>query len=277
MIEARMPANGVSINVAHGGSTQAPLMFFVHGIASWWQTFDRLFPAFAQDYALAATDLRGCGRSDCGSHLRYTLDEYVADNAAVLRHLLAGQTRPCVLVGHSYGGLMAFELANQFRAQTQAVIAIDPPLFFHEHGITATEWPKFFGRVLQLLRDGRDSDGVFELLRARTPHADPDALRERAGHLSRLDARAIEVHAAGGSVGSFDLKAAVARVRCPVLLLHGDPDKRGAIDDRDLAWFRHALPGANVARVAGAGHMLHETHAGVVEQTIARFLEGANA
>ncbi len=273
MNEQLLPGNGVMINVARGGKQTAPLLFFAHGIASWWQTFAAQLEFFGQHHALAATDLRGCGRSAGGPDLRYRLDEYIADNAAVLGSLLKDAThQPAILVGHSYGGLITLALAPMFGPRVLGVVMIDPPLFFYEHGIGKSGWPKFFGRVQQLIRDGGNEDGVTRLLQARLPHLPEPALRSRAAHLLRLEMHAIDVHVAGHSVGSFDLSAAANAWRGPLLMLHGDFEKHGAVREADFAWLRARCPQVEMQRFAGAGHVVHETHAAGVNDALSVFV-----
>ena len=59
---ARVAANGVSINVRHGGS--GPPILLLHGYPQTHMMWHKVAPMLAEDYTVVAPDLRGYGDSD---------------------------------------------------------------------------------------------------------------------------------------------------------------------------------------------------------------------
>jgi pimeloyl-ACP methyl ester carboxylesterase len=92
-----------------------------------------VLPEVAEHTRVIAYDRAGVGASDPASPL--TLEGEVADLTALISH--AGQGR-CVLVGHSWGGLLA-QLAAFSRPDLVAgLVLIDPA---HEETAAAMPWP----------------------------------------------------------------------------------------------------------------------------------------
>ncbi|MER5207533.1 alpha/beta hydrolase [Streptomyces sp. NPDC002825] len=97
-----------------------PLVLALHGHFGEGRTFAHLARRLAPDWRVVALDQRGHGYSDQPSD--FSRAGYVADAAAVLHHLDAG---PAVVLGHSLGGVNAYELAARHPRLVRALVIED--------------------------------------------------------------------------------------------------------------------------------------------------------
>lgn len=126
---------GILLEVLGGQATTAaaetgrPAILFVHGSfhAAW--CWERYFLAYFQErgYDAYALSLRGQGRGVWPGEtagpppkVAGTLEEHAADVAHVAKQLRSSQGRPVVLVGHSFGGLIAQQAAVELSGDSDS-------------------------------------------------------------------------------------------------------------------------------------------------------------
>jgi pimeloyl-ACP methyl ester carboxylesterase len=125
---AEIVANGVRLHVQRLGAPDAPVTaVFLHGLvmdnlSSWFFTVAN---AAAQRADVVLYDLRGHGRSERPAS-GYLVADMVADLDALLGEL--GVTRPVVLIGNSFGGLLALVFAIAFPERVAGVVLVDAHL-----------------------------------------------------------------------------------------------------------------------------------------------------
>lgn len=104
----------------------APILLLVHGLGHWTQAaWDRLAPELAERYRIVSLDLPGFGAS-CKPDIEYRLPFY----AGVLRRFMdARGIERAILAGHSLGGLIAADFAQQSPERVLALALIDPAGF----------------------------------------------------------------------------------------------------------------------------------------------------
>ena len=115
-------ANGARFHVAELG--EGPLVVLLHGFPQfWWAWRDQLTALSEAGYRVAAIDLRGYGASDKppGGYDTFTL---AADVASIVRSL--GDSS-AVIVGHGWGGWIAWSMPTMQPAVTRAVGALGMP------------------------------------------------------------------------------------------------------------------------------------------------------
>jgi pimeloyl-ACP methyl ester carboxylesterase len=118
-------ANGTRFHVASSG--EGPLVLFLHGFPEFWWTWRNQLPALAAGgYRAVAPDLRGYGGSDKPPR-GYDLITAAADTAGLIRAL--GEAN-AVIVGHDWGGLVAWTLASYFPKSVRrlAIVSSAHPL-----------------------------------------------------------------------------------------------------------------------------------------------------
>jgi pimeloyl-ACP methyl ester carboxylesterase len=118
----RVAANGARFHVAVLGD--GPLVLLLHGFPEfWWAWRHQMEPLAAAGWRVAAMDLRGYGNSD-KTPRGYDPANFTADVAGVIRSL--GE-RDAVLVGHDWGGYVAWAAATMRTAHVRALGVLSMP------------------------------------------------------------------------------------------------------------------------------------------------------
>ncbi|WP_448501795.1 alpha/beta fold hydrolase [Sphingomonas sp.] len=116
---------GVSLTVETAGEPGAPAMFFLHGFPESHRTWRHQLPEFARDHFCIAPDQRGFARSDKPEGVaNYTPDKPVADLIALADRLGVGRF---TLVGHDWGGAIAWMAALQHPDRIERLVIVNAP------------------------------------------------------------------------------------------------------------------------------------------------------
>ena len=121
-------SNGVKIHYASLGS--GPLMIMIHGFPDYWYTWRRQMEALSDTYQCVAIDQRGYNLSDKPKGVEsYNIALLVADVAAVIKSL--GRDK-AIIVGHDWGGMVAWSFAVALPQMTDKLIILNLP---HPRGL----------------------------------------------------------------------------------------------------------------------------------------------
>lgn len=114
-----LTARGARFHVAEAGD--GPLVLFLHGFPEYWWAWRHQLPAFAASgYRAVALDMRGVGGSD-HTPRGYDLPSLADDVAGVIGAL--GESN-AVVVGHSWGGLVAWSTAALHPRTVHRLVAV---------------------------------------------------------------------------------------------------------------------------------------------------------
>jgi pimeloyl-ACP methyl ester carboxylesterase len=114
-----------------GSPTAKRSIVLIHGVTSSAASWVRVGPALADDgFYVVAPDLRGHGHSPKADG-QYALDLMVGDLAESVPRA------PALLVGHSYGGVMAILAIRQGILKPEHLLLEDPVLFFADKELPA--------------------------------------------------------------------------------------------------------------------------------------------
>ena len=117
-------ANGARFHVAHAGPVAGRLILLLHGFPEFWWTWRDLIPVLAEHgWWVAAMDLRGYGGSD-RTPRGYDPMTLAQDVSGVVKALGA---RDAVLVGHGWGGYVAWAAAARHPEQVSALCTVSAP------------------------------------------------------------------------------------------------------------------------------------------------------
>ena len=115
--------NGVRLHYMTAG--EGPLIMFLHGFPEFWYEWKKQLEHFARDHQAVAPDLRGYNLSSKPAEVsQYELTLLVEDVRGLAAHL--GQNR-FVLVGHDWGGVVAWAFAAAHPRQVEKLIIINAP------------------------------------------------------------------------------------------------------------------------------------------------------
>ncbi len=115
--------NGIRLHYVSAG--KGKLMLFVHGFPEFWYGWKNQLTEFGRDYQAVAPDLRGYNLSSKPATVdKYQADYIVEDLCALVRCL--GHRR-FFLVGHDWGGVIAWILASRYPRSVEKLIIINAP------------------------------------------------------------------------------------------------------------------------------------------------------
>jgi epoxide hydrolase 4 len=119
----RIHTNGINLHYVTEG--EGNLMLFLHGFPECWYSWRKQIPEFAKDHKVVALDLRGYNDSDKPSEpSAYKMSELIADVKGVIEGL--GYQR-CTLVGHDWGGAIAWNFAYEYPEMLDRLIVLNLP------------------------------------------------------------------------------------------------------------------------------------------------------
>jgi pimeloyl-ACP methyl ester carboxylesterase len=231
--------------------------------AMWYRTQ----PILSAQYRTVAFDNRGVGRSDVPSG-PYPIARMAGDAAAVLD---AGGIDRAHLFGVSMGGMIAQEFALQYTERVDALIL----------GCTASGGPHAVQaepEVLQaLFRRGLSPDEFAELINpfiydSSTPRErieEDMVLRKKwqpteAGYLGQLH-----------GIMAWEAYSRLPQIAAPTLVIHGETDR--LIPPANASLIAKRIPGAKLAMIPNAGHVLSTDQPAAVHRVILDFLHSVSA
>lgn len=114
-------ANGIRIHVVTAGPPDGEPVLLIHGFPETWYEWRKAIPALSDRYRLIVPDTRGFGESDkpAGTYDRAML---AADMVGVLDAL---DIERAAVVGHDWGGIIAFKLAIDHPERTTRLALMD--------------------------------------------------------------------------------------------------------------------------------------------------------
>ncbi len=116
---------GVELDVATAGDPAAPAIILLHGFPESHRTWRHQIPELAKTHFVIAPDQRGFARSSKPEGVdKYTPDKPVADLLALATHF--GKDR-FVLVGHDWGGAIAWMAALQHPDRIERLVIVNAP------------------------------------------------------------------------------------------------------------------------------------------------------
>jgi pimeloyl-ACP methyl ester carboxylesterase len=239
----------------------------VHGTTSDHTTWRLVLSLFERHVAVHAVDRRGRGRS--GDSPDYALAREHADVAAVVDAAAAAFGGPVDLLGHSYGGNVAFGAALLTTNLRRIVLYEGWPVPNIAHRTTS---PELMERIDSLLAQGRPEQMLETVLLdvAKLSPDELDSVKAAPSWPARVAAApTVPRELRAFSEQAFD-PALAARITVPVLLLVGGDSPADVAADPDVV--AAALPDARVRVLEGQMHMAHLTDPETFARHVLSFL-----
>jgi epoxide hydrolase 4 len=252
--------NGVRLHYVTVG--QGPLILFVHGFPEFWYAWRAQLAHFARDHQAVAFDMRGHNLSSKPADVAdYAMNHLVSDLAGLADHL--GHRR-FVLVGHDWGGAVAWHLAARHPERAATLTAVSTP---HPRALAAalrssaqplrSAYIAFFRtpRLPELALGARGLAGLRVLL-ARSGLG-PQWIQAYAGALAGPGALAAAL-AWYRAAGPSSLRTPAVTVPTCHLWGSADPALGRRATEATARWVTGPY---HLQVLAGAGHWLPEQHA----------------
>ena len=262
--------DGVKIHYTKAGET-GPLVVMIHGFPDFWFSWNEQIKALQSTHRVVAMDLRGYNRSDKPKGLEpYAMPMLVSDVAAVIRD--TGESK-AVILGHDWGGMVAWRFAMANPAMTDRLIVLNLP---HPKGLSR-ELAKNPDqqRNSQYARNFQ-KPGAHEKLSVEGLTRWVKGEAKRAKYLEAMKRSDFEA-----MLNYYKRNyprppyredtSEPVRLNMPVLLIHGLEDKallHGALN-RTWEWLDGDL---TLVTVPGAGHFVHHDKPEFISRTLKMWL-----
>lgn len=256
-------------SLAVEASGVGPPLVLLHGWAMHSGIWGAVIPQLARRYRVHAVDLPGHGRSALDAP--FTLDGTVTAVASALKEEKAALT----VVGWSLGGLVAMRWAQTHpeRIGRLALVATSPRF------VAANGWPHAMAKET-LARFGDELDVAWkhtikrfltlQMQGSEHGHATLAAIRHEL--FARGEPSRAALRGALGTIIDTDLRAQVAGVRQPVLVVSGGRDTLAL--PAAGRWLAERLPDARFALIPGAAHVPFLSHRDAFDAAAGAFLDG---
>jgi pimeloyl-ACP methyl ester carboxylesterase len=261
-------SGGVKIHYVTAG--KGPLVVLLHGFPDFWYTWRAQMPELAKHFQVVALDLRGYNKSAQPKGVEnYTMDKLVGDVAAVLKHLKQDKA---IIVGHDWGGAIAWSFAMMHPEQTERLIVLNLP---HPRGLMRElannpEQQKNSQYARNFQQPDAASHVSAEMLTFWV--REPEAKKKYADALRRSSMEGmLNYYKANYPRPPYKAAGELSQVKCPVLMIHGLKDQfllPGALNDT-WKWIDNIF---TLVTVPNAGHFVQHDAADLVTRTMVGWL-----
>ena len=270
---------GIKIHYATIG--KGPLVVMIHGFPDFWYSWRHQMDALSDKFQVVAIDQRGYNLSDKPPGVEnYDMRLLVGDVAAVIKHL--GRDR-ATIVGHDWGGMVAWQFAMNLPQMTENLIILNLPhptgllreLKSNPEQIKNSEYARTFQR-----QSPKDPTVFFG--RPMTPETlsgwvkDPAARKRYVEAFQRSDFDAMlnyyKRNYPATSGADAPAPPPFPKVKAPVLMFHGLNDQALHSDGLSGTW-NWVEKDLTLVTIPGAGHFVQQDAAELVTSTMRSWLE----
>ena len=283
MKEQKINTGKLHLNYIETTGDGTPLLL-LHGGSSRWQTFSSIISDLDKVAHVYALDLRGHGKSDRGND--YKIQSYVEDVVMFIeKHI----QKPTVIFGHSLGGMVGIMLAAKHPSLVKGLIIGDSPF---EAGILEPDKKDNAAMVWkEIIENSESAEEIAEALKTTKVQVPGKKGYVEAQELFGADSPYFEFMGVSLSQNDpmmlksvtdkvdenfvdYQMEKLFPEIKCPVLVLQGDPEHGGLITDEDIDRAKKLLPSAQYYKCKNIGHGLYlEDKDQVVEQMLS-FMKG---
>ena len=254
----QLERDGVALCYEEAGEGEPPVLL-VHGWCCDHTYLAPQFEHFAQrGHRVVAVDLRGHGESD-KPHQSYSMQDFADDLALMCRRLELAKP---VVVGHSMGGIVAFDLAARYPDLPSAVVMLDVAVVLPSAARAA---------IPSLLKELRGPD-YRDVLRGYASRSlfiptDDEGRKERILRSMSSAPQHVVVSALEG-LRDYDPTEAAGGLAVPGVYIAADELQPRS----DMARFHEMFSNILYGKTVGSGHFCQLEVPGQVNAMVDRFL-----
>jgi pimeloyl-ACP methyl ester carboxylesterase len=237
----------------------------------------RLAEELASRHQVITPDISGYGNNDVG---RFLLPTTMAEELDLLSDRLGEAIGPIHLVGHSYGGALAFKIATDspLASRVRSLTLIEPvlPTMLMESETDRRLYEQFVCLAQAVCKDlwkGSSAEAIEKFLvfwKGSGPTEQPSS-NARVRMMEHAEKLAYEFWAI---LGERNVTVAAAAIRVPTLLVSGGLSPY--LTQRVVCRLASTIPGAKLRHLPAAGHMLPVSHAATINPDIALHIARAD-
>lgn len=228
---------------------EGPPAILIPGLFGTYRGFSRMLPLLAPHFKLIALDNFGTGDSDTPApDFLYT----VSEQADMIVKLMDELKIPhCTLIGVSYGGMIALNIAARYPDRVSAVVCIEgavimpkpSPYHLMEQGLdTPIIGEVIIGFIRSGLLDEMIAADVMGHAWPTMEDEDKVEVKEIISHYTDAASRQTWLSLARALRTSKDFPEEAKVIKAPVLYLSGDKSSFREMTETNIDYFKHHLP-----------------------------------
>ncbi len=136
--------NNIKLHYIKAGPEDGKLIVFLHGFPQFWYMWRDQLLDFSKNYLAVAPDMRGYNLSSKPEEIEQYQPEHIVEDLRALVEEHFGRKK-FVLIGHDWGGVIAFPFANSYPELVEKLIIINAP------------HPNTFGKLISNNEDQQSS------------------------------------------------------------------------------------------------------------------------
>jgi pimeloyl-ACP methyl ester carboxylesterase len=272
-------SQGLRLHFVDWGNEAAPPLVLVHGGLDHCRNWDAIARELQPHFHVVAPDLRGHGDSEWARGSSYSLADHVYDLSRLIR--FAG-LQDVAIVGHSMGGMVALAYAGTYPERVSRLVVLDGAFLSGSQPAPIAEQMSRWIDQLDRIAEHRESafgtiEEAAKRLSARNKRLTPALALHLASHgvrkgddgLYRWKFDHYQRARAPYRLSPDDHAALWSRITCQTLLMWGD---ESFLPDPEATGLLGHFKGAELQKIAGAGHWLHHDRLDVILASLRRFL-----
>lgn len=242
---------------------EGPPAILIPGLFGTYRGFSRMLPLLAPHFSLIALDNFGTGDSDRpGDDFGYTVPEQ-ADMIVKLMDEL--KIPHCTLIGVSYGGMIALNIAARYPDRVNAVVCIEgavimpkpSPYNLMEQGL---DTPIIGDAIIGLIRSGLLNEVIAkDVMGYAWPSMDATdkaEIKEIISHYTDAASRPTWFNLARALRTSKDFTEEAKVIKAPVLYLSGEKSSFREMTETNIDYFKTHLPNVSLVSFEDGIHDL---------------------
>ena len=136
--------NNIKLHYVKAGHEDGKLILFLHGFPQFWYMWRDQLVDLSKNYLVVAPDMRGYNLSSKPDEIEQYQPQHIVEDLRALVEEHFGRKK-FILVGHDWGGVVAFPFANMHPDLVEKLIIINAP------------HPNIFGRLIAKNKDQQTS------------------------------------------------------------------------------------------------------------------------
>jgi epoxide hydrolase 4 len=279
----RMAGDGIDLHVVAAG--KGPVVILLHGFPENWRSWLQQIPVLAAaGFSVLVPDLRGYNLSERPAERdAYKLDHLVADVAALVH--ATGYARAHI-VGHDWGGIIAWSFADRYPELVDKLVILNAPhpkIYLekvrHLPQMLRSWYVLFFllPRLPELMLSANNYQAIRDMFQLRPARRGAFGKRDIEHYIEALSqpgalTAALNYYRANVPGGTLRKFAQGGRINAETLVIWGELDP--ALGPELLDGLSNVAPRVRVYRIPHASHWVQNEAPAEVNQALVDFLKG---
>jgi len=274
-------AQSGDVKIHYVTAGEGPLLIMIHGFPDYWYSWRKQIPELAKNFQVVAIDQRGYNKSDQPEGVQnYTMALLAQDVQNVIKHF---DQQKAVLVGHDWGGYVAWTCAMRYPEMVDRLVILNAPhpaglqreLASNEDQQKNSQYARDFQKpdaASKLTAEGLASWVTDEAAKSKYVEAFKRSSYEGMLNYYKANYPGSQPTEKTDTAAPTPSPRQMPKIKCRVLMIHGLDDQAllpSALND-SWNWMEKDL---TIVTVPGASHFVQQDAAELVTDKISRWLK----